>query len=125
MTWAYLDCGENKELGTTRGLCRSHTLPMATAQRKCTRKMPFYSVGPGVSTCFFSVATAAYQKGQTQRTKTRAGEIGMKRDRVPEPGRNSSAAALRMGSGHSPQSRDLELGNKVTGYSDTHTSLVW
>lgn len=88
MTWAYPDCGENKELGTARGLRRSHMLPMATTQIKSTRKMPFYSVGPGVSTCFFSVATAAYQKGQAQRTKTRAGEVGIKRDRVPESGRN-------------------------------------
>lgn len=98
MTWAYPDCGENKEVGHYSGPTQKPYVPLGNHTNSLPEKTPSYSVGPGESPWYFSVATAAYQKGQAQRTRAKAGEIWRNRDRVPEPGRNQFWAALRMGS---------------------------
>lgn len=84
--------------GLLRAYAEALCSPRQPHKQSLPEKTPSYSVGPGDSPWYFSVATAAYHKGQAQRTSAKAGEIWRNRDRVPEPGRNQFRAALRMGS---------------------------
>lgn len=66
------------------------------------------------------MATAAYQKGQAQRTKARAGEIGGTETEGLSLGETRLGQFREVVAVNSSQSWDLELRKKVTGQSDMH-----